>query len=215
MKKLKSVLAIIFSILAISILIYFLPLDGISNKIPFLNRFYNNTILEVISINGKAKVSIDGKEYGETPLTINDLNQGDYKVEIERIADTTDFYKKQTFTVKLTKNTTSRIEIEIGPAGILHGSILYYTPQPNLKKNTGTLSVLCDLEGAKVSLDEEYIKQVPIIAKELTSKEYNIEVSLNGYESLEIPILIEDGYLLNVKAFLFPIPVNFNTVNNE
>ena len=215
MRKLKTTLIIIFSIIALSILIYFLPPEGLISKIPFINRFYSNTVLEIISINGKTKVSINGKDYGETPLTINDLNQGDYTVELERVSDTENFYKKQTFNIQLSKNTTSRIEIEIGPAGILHGSILYYTPQSNLDRNSGTLSVLCDIDESKVYLDRDYVKQTPLIAKELSAKEYDLEVSATNYENLEIPILIENGYLLNVKVFLFPIPVTFITTTNE
>lgn len=214
MKKFKTVLAIIFSVIAVSILIYFIPSDGIASRIPFLNRFYTNTILEIITINGKAKINIDGKEYGDTPVTINELNPGDYTIEFERISDTENFYKKQTLTVKLTKNTTSRIEIEIGPAGVLHGAILYYTPQNNLANREGTLSILSDVENSKVYLDGEYIKRAPVIASKLTAKEYELEIVGDGYETLTIPVLIEEGYLLNVKTYLFPIPIIFDSTDN-
>jgi hypothetical protein len=214
MKKLKTALIVVISIIAISILIYFLPTQGVASKIPFLNRFYTNTILEVITINGKAEVSIDGTEYGETPVTINELSPGEYTVVLDRISDSEDFYKKQTLNVKLTKNTTSRIEMEIGPAGILHGAILYYTPQNNLDQRKGSLSVLCDVEDSKVYLDEEYLKRAPVIANPMTAKEYDLEITADGYESLDIPILIEEGYLLNVKTYLFPIPIIFDTADN-
>jgi hypothetical protein len=214
MKKFKTVLIIILSIIAVSILIYFIPTEGLASKVPFLNRFYTNTILEIITINGKAKVTIDGEEYGETPLTINELSPGDYTVELERISDSVDFYNKQTLNVKLTKNTTSRIEIEIGPAGILHGAILYYSPQNNLDRNEGSLSVLCDVEDSKVYLDGEYLKQAPVIADSMNAKGYDLQLGAEGHEDLDIPILIEEGYLLNVKAYLFPIPIIFDTVDN-
>ena len=215
MTKLKTVLIIIFSIIAISVLIYFIPSDGLTSRIPFLNRFYTNTILEVIAINGKAKVTIDGTEYGETPVTINELNPGDYTIELERIGSTENFYKKQTLSVKLTKNTTSRVEIEIGPAGILHGAILYYTPQNNLTDTEGSISVLSDVESSKVYLDGEYVKQVPVIAHKLIAKQYELEVVAEGYETLTMPVLIEEGYLLNVKSYLFPIPIIFEVQENE
>jgi hypothetical protein len=160
-------------------------------------------------------VKINDKEYGETPLTINELNPGEYTVELERMSDSQDFYQKQTINVRLTKNTTSRVELEIGPAGLLHGAVLYYTPQNNLSNNKGAFSVLCDIENSKVYLDEEYIKQPPIIAKEVDSKEYKLELIAQGYEKLDIPILIEEGYLLNVKVFLFPIPITFEETINE
>lgn len=215
MKKFKTVLIVILAIIATSILIYFLPADGITNKIPFLGKLYRNTTLEVITINGKAKVYIDGEEYGETPLTINDLTPGEYDIELEKISDTQDFYQKESFTINLTKNTTSRIELEIGPAGILHGAILYYTPQNNLEGNTGEVSVLCDIENSKVYLDGEYVKKSPVIAKSLTAKEYELEITADGYDNLTIPILIEKGFLLNVKTYLFPIPISFESGNNE
>jgi hypothetical protein len=215
MKKLKTVLIIIFSIIAISILIYFIPSDGIASRIPFLNRFYTNTILEIITINGKAKVIIDGTEYGETPLTINELNPGDYTIELERIGSTEGFYKKQSLSVKLTKNTTSRVELEIGPAGILHGAILYYSPQNNLSNMEGSISILSDVESSKIYLDGEYIKQAPVIAHKLLAKEYELEVIADGYETLTMPVLIEEGYLLNVKSYLFPIPIIFDVSENE
>lgn len=214
MKKSKTVPIIIFAVVAISILLYFIPTGGLINKIPLLNRLYKNTTLEVITINGKADVYIDGQEYGQTPLTINDLAPGEYNIELEKISDSEDFYQKQTFTIKLTKNTTSRIELEIGPAGVLHGAILYYTQQNNLDKNNGQLSVLCDIEDSKIYLDGEYIKKAPVIAQSMTAKEYELEVSAENYDTLTIPILIEDGYLLNVKTYLFPIPIIFESIDN-
>jgi len=215
MKKFKTVLIVILAIVATSVLIYFLPTDGIANKIPFLNRLYRNTTLEVITINGKAKVSIDDEDYGETPLTINDLAPGEYNVELEKISDSENFYQKQSFTISLAKNTTSRIELEIGPAGILHGAILSYTPQNNLEKNNGEISILCDIENSKIYLDGEYTKKSPLIGRVLTAKEYELEVTADGYDSLTIPVLAEEGYLLNVKTYLFPIPITFEGADNE
>ncbi len=215
MKKLKTALMILLGIIAISTIIYFLPLDNITSRIPFLNRFYSNTILEIVSINGKAKVTIDGTQYGETPLTINELDQGDYAVTLERISETSDFYEPQVFTIKLTKNTTSRMEIEIGPAGIVHGSILYYTQQNGLDKDKGSVSVLCETESSKIYLDTEYVKETPLVARELQPKEYDLEVKATNYDPLKVPILIRNGYLLNIKTYLFPIPVNFENIKNE
>lgn len=214
MKKIKAVPIVVLATVVISILLYFLPSEGLASRLPFLNRFYTNTILEIITINGKAKVSIDGQDYGETPVTINELSPGDYTVELEKISSVDGFYKKETFNVKLSKNTTSRVEMEIGPAGIIHGAILYYSPQNSLNDMQGTLSVLSDVEDSKIYLDGEYIKKAPVIAHNLTAKEYELEVKSEGYETLTIPILIEEGYLLNVKTYLFPIPIIFDTVDN-
>lgn len=215
MNKIKTVLIIFLAIVVVSILLNFLPTQDLGSRIPFLNRFYTNTILEIITINGKAEVKIDGKDYGETPLTVTNLPQGDYTVELNRISDLDDFYKRQTFNVKLTKNTTSRLEVEIGPSGITHGSLLYYTPLLNLSKGVGTLSILSDVPKSRVYIDGEYIEQTPVIARQLETGEYELEISVERYESLEIPFLIEEGYLLNIRSYLFPIPVNLDIITNE
>jgi hypothetical protein len=214
MKKIKPALIIIFSVLAISILIYFVPIDKIIGNLPFINRFYVNTILEVVSINGKANVVINGKEYGETPVTVYDLPEDQYTVEIERISDTADFYNSHTFTLPLTRNTTSRIEIEIGPGDILHGNILYYT-SVNSKDLQGTITVLSEAPDSKVYLNDEYVKDVPLISHILNPGEYDLKIVAPNYEELSKPIIVREGYLLNVKAFLFPIPINFNVVESE
>jgi hypothetical protein len=214
MKKLKTVLIVIFSIVAVSVLLYFLPTENLFIKLPFTDRFYRNTTLEVVAINGKAKVTIDGKDYGETPLNINELTPGDYSITLERISDTENFYETETFNIKLTKNTTSRIEVEIGPAGIIHGAVLYYTEQNSLDKENGLLTILSDIDGSKIYLDAEYLKEAPVVAKPLTSKEYELEVNAEGFENLEIPILVEEGYLLNVQTYLFPILLTFDSSDN-
>ena len=214
MRKFKTVLIVIFSIIAISIIIYFLPNVNIFSRLPFSQRFLRNTTLEIVAINGKANVSIDGEDYGDTPLSINDLNPGDYNVTLERISDTENFYEPETLNIKITKNTTSRIEIEIGPAGIIHGAILYYTEQKSLDNNSGLLTVLSDIENSKVFLEGEYVKETPIVARSFDAKEYDLEVVADGYETLEIPIVVEEGYLLNIKSYLFPIPITFENSDN-
>ena len=73
MKKIKTAIIIIVSIVVLSVLFYFFPPSKLIGKLPFLNRFYNNTTLEVVVQNGKAKVQINEKDEGETPVTIEDL----------------------------------------------------------------------------------------------------------------------------------------------
>ena len=214
MKKIKPALIIIFSVLAISLLLYFVPTERIISKLPFINRFYSNTVLEVVSINGKANVVINGTDYGETPVSVNDLTEDQYVVEIERITDAEDFYKPHTFTVPLTRNTTSRIEIEIGPGDILHGNILYYT-SVNSKDLQGTITILSEADNSKVYLDDQYVKDAPLISHEINPGEYDLKILAPNYDELSTPIIVREGYLLNVKAFLFPIPVNFNIVESE
>ena len=121
-------LIIIVFVLTLSVLLYFIPINRLIGKLPFINQFYNNTTLEILTKRGKARVWVNEKDYGETPTTIENLPEGTYLIELEKIEEGNSFYEKQTFQIELTRNTSARVDLEIGPDNLLHGIILYYTP---------------------------------------------------------------------------------------
>ena len=214
MRNHKTAIIIVGSILLLSILFYFIPINSIIGSLPIIKRFYNNTTLEIVLQNGKAKICINGKEYGETPQEIEDLKEGEYIIELEKIASGETFYKKQTFKIPLYKNTSSRIDLEIGPEDILHGSIIYYSPEPKISNSEGFLTATSNADNAKLYVDGEYLENLPITEVKLQENQYQVKISALGYEDVEIPLIIRKGYLLNLKAFNFPIPVNFDNVED-
>ena len=212
MKNRKTVLIIVCTILVVSIFLYFVPLGKILGNLPFLNVFYNNTSMEIIVEKGKANVLIDGKEYGQTPVTIENLKEGKYIVELQKIISQDTFYRSQIFEIQISKNTSARIDIEIGPEDILNGTILYYTSATNTEKGKGLITITSSAQDSKVYIDKEYVGSSPITNLELADNQYQIKVSALGYEDIEIPVFVRKGYLLNLKTYHFPIPVNFDTV---
>jgi len=163
---------------------------------------------------GRQRIWIDGKEYGETPQEIENLKEGEYTIELEKIASGETFYKKQTFKIPLYKNTSSRIDLEIGPEDILHGSIMYYSPEPKISNSEGFLTATSNADNAKLYIDGEYLEDLPITEIKLQENQYQVKISALGYEDVEIPLIIRKGYLLNLKVFNFPIPVNFDNVED-
>jgi hypothetical protein len=213
-RKNKTALIIIIPVIALSILLYFLPINRLIGSLPLINQFYNNTTLEILTKRGKAKIWIDGKDYGETPATIENLTEGTYLVELERIGEDTSFYEKQSLQIELTRNTSARIDVEIGPDNLLHGIILYYTPV-RTSSQEGFLTITSNVEEARVFLDTEFLKVSPITNLALKENQYDVKVTATGYEDIEVPILIRDNYALNLKTFHFPIPVTFDTLKTE
>jgi hypothetical protein len=214
MKNRKIALIIVVAIIIISIILYFLPLGKILSNIPLIKSFYNNTSIEIITEKGKAQVAINNKDYGQTPTTIENLPEGRYTIELKKIADDNTFYKKQIFEIELAKNTSARIDLEIGPEDILNGTILYYTSVPHTTSGKGLVTITSSATDAKVYVDKEYIGNAPITNLELKDNQYQIKVSATGYEDIEIPVFVRAGYQLNLKTYHFPIPVNFDTVSN-
>jgi hypothetical protein len=207
----KKTIFIIIAILLFSVILYFVPVNRIIGSIPLLNRFYNNTTLEIVTQKGKAKIWIDGKDYGETPNTVENLPEGTYLIELEKIAEENFFYEKQSLQITLTRNTSARIDLEIGPENILHGAIIYYTPL-RTSSEEGLLTVISNAESSKVFIDKEFLKESPITNLNLRENQYQIKVTATGYEEVEVPILIRNNYSLNLKTYHFPIPTTFDTV---
>ena len=214
MKKSKSALIILAIVLLLSVLLYFVPLKQVLTKIPLIRSIYKNTQLEIITPNGKSNIYINGKEYGQTPATITDLVEGTYEVTLERESPSEDFYKSQEFAVNMTRNTTSRINIEIGPDEYLYGSIIYYSKE-NIKSEKELISITSNTQDAKIYLDDEYLKGVPISNFEINPGEYRIKVTAQGYKSVEVPVIVRAQNTINIHAYLLPIPVTFEEVINE
>jgi len=207
MKSLKTAIILISIILLISVLIYFLPIENIFARLPLINTFYTNTTLEIVTPNGKSDIFIDGKEYGQTPNNIYNLVEGKYTVTLKRSEDES-FYKPQNFDINLTKNTTSRINIEIGPDSNISGTVLYYTS--NILSNKGKISITSNADNSKVYLNDEYLNLTPITDLDLNEGEYNIDITANGYETVSTPIIVRNGHVINIKAYLLPIPITYN-----
>lgn len=214
MRKIKTVLIVVATVIVLSVVLYFLPLNKVLSSLPLINKFYNNTTLEVIVEKGKANITINGKDYGQTPTTVENLPEGKYTVELSKITDSNSFYEKHTFEVELVKNTSARIDVEIGPESTLNGTILYYTEVSNISDDKGLLAVSSSATNAKIYIDKEYIGESPLSSLALRDNQYQIKVEATGYETIEIPVFVRKGYQLNLKTYHFPIPVNFDSVNN-
>ncbi len=215
MKKWKSALIITSVVVLISLLFFFLPPEDIFKHIPILKSFYQNTTLEVTVPNGKASVKVNGKEYGETPVNVQNLIAGEYEVELERISTESGYYKPQIFKIQLSKNSTSRINIEIGPDDNLYGSVLYYTEDNNIGSNKGKLTITTNAINSKIYLNSEFLKSAPITNLDINEGEYEIKIEAKNFESLTVPIVVRKGYTLNIKGYLLPIPVIFEEVQSD
>jgi hypothetical protein len=215
MRKWRLPLIIVVTVLLLSVLLFFVPLDNIYTKIPLLNTFYKNTSLEITTPNGKALVEINDKEYGETPVTVQELVAGKYEIELNRVSTQEGFYTRHIFNIELTKNTTSRINVEIGPGDNLNGFLLYYQEENSLSGNSGQITITSDATDAKIYLDDEYLDTTPLTNLELPPKEYTITIRATGYEDLTFPVIVESGHILNIKGYQFPVPITFENVQTN
>lgn len=210
----KRYLPIIFISLAVTIIVsaLFFTRSGewYLRYLPYFKESYKNSSLSVTTRKGIASIEINDKAYGETPLVAENLEEGRYEVKLTKkvSSDQESFYDEVVLFVDLYKNTEAIIDIEIGPEGYKAGYLLYYTPAPQASTQTGFLTVKSSAVDAQMLLDGDLYGKLPISVDELEEGEYKITVSANGFESIEVPIIVRQGYNLNVNTFLLPVPVN-------
>lgn len=212
MKKLTAIIIIFIVFVIITLVFVFFPPNNILENIPFINTLYTNSTLTINSPNSKSEVFIDGTSYGQTNQTINDLSEGTYTITLKRVTDATSstqlFYNDAVFVVELTNNTESIINMEIGPSSLLSGYILYYSDSPSALGDQGYFTVSSLPENSSVYLDDQFLAKTPILMQKINAGNYTIRIECQGYESIEVPIIIRSDYNLNVNTYLFPIPTD-------
>jgi hypothetical protein len=207
MKKLKTAIIVLAVLLLISLAYFFIPADRILSSLPFVKDLYNNTSITVNSRNGKAEVIINGKNHGETPVDLSGLEEGQYEITLKRVSENIEFYKTRNYKIDLPRNTEAVIDLEIGPADSTSGYILYYTKSP-ATDDSGYITIQNTPEDASVFLDGEFLAKTPVNAYTLKEKDYQVKVTAAGYEDVSFPIVVREGYNLNIRSYQFPVPIN-------
>jgi hypothetical protein len=212
-----TILIIITFTVIISAVFFTRRPENFLRDLPYFEDLYKNTNLTINSRNGTFEVKIEGEDYGQTPVEVNNLAEGQYRIELDRVTDNENsFYEPQTFFIDLYRDTEAFVDLEIGPSDYKSGYILYYTPAPKSDSETGYLSVQSNASEAEIYIDNEYYSSLPIKVEEFAMGDYNLKIKEDGYEEVEVPIIIRDGFNLNVNTHLMPIPTDLkNNINVE
>jgi len=214
MKKLTAIIIIFVLFVIISVLFIFFPPINVLQNIPLVKDLFTNGTISVNSPNSKSEIYINDKSYGETNQTISNLTQGTYTIKLERVTDATStdqyFYNEAVFIVEVTNNTESIVNIEVGPSSMLAGYILYYSKSPSSLGEKGFLTISSSPDNSSIYIDNQFLAKTPVLMEKLDAGEYTLRVEAQGYEEVEVPIIIRSDYNLNVNTYLFPVPINYS-----
>ena len=205
MGKFLKISLIILGFLLLGLFLHF----ELFYKLPFANKLQDNAVLSINTRRGIATVYLDGVDKGETPLTIPNLPEGGHTVELEKVSENSEIYPKQNFYVELYPNTEAVIDVEIAPDSFKSGHILYYSPLAGRAGQEGAISIRGDLPNYNVKIGGMEIEKSELSSYKLEPKEYDIVVSAKGFEPLEFPAIVREGYDLNIRIYLLPIPMDF------
>jgi len=164
----------------------------------------NRSALEVRVANGEAQVLLNNEVVGNTPFESKNIKPGTNVVAIR--SDTRQYQTEIKF-LPSKKDTiyTVGIERDLGISDLFSsGRELWFDKDGS----ENTLRIVSEPSGADVYVDGSKIGTTPFSSAAITSGDYNLRISLSGYESNETNINIQKGYTLNVSAKLFPYPVD-------
>ena len=159
--------------------------------------------ISVQALNSDADIYINDKFVGKTPYESNDIKPGQNKISLK-----TGDRQYQT-TVNFLSNTNNLLHV-VGIVRDLGVSDTFSSGQDFWfeKDNSGNvLRVVSEPDQAKVYLDGAEIGTTPFLTGNISDGDYELKVTLPGYETQTTRINVKEGYVLNASVKLFPMLV--------
>lgn len=193
-----------------TVLIYFLGILGIALVVFFggevfkyLGGFGGKAGLTVEVVNEEAIVLINNKEVGKTPFESKNIKSGTNTVTVRgtsaQYQTTIKFLpskKGQTFAVGMVR--------DLGISDVFSSGQEFWFDKDN---PNDTLRIVSEPSGASVFIDGSEIGKTPFSSAAITTGDYELKISLDGYETQTTRLHIQKGYTLNGSIKLFPYPV--------
>jgi hypothetical protein len=143
-----------------------------------------------------ARVFVDGRERGRTPLAIRSLARGAHQVRLarpgyafeERRIVVTESEPVQSITVTLAREAASRIRQPATPGTV--------------GTSSGSLVIDSLPSGAKVFIDERLVGTTPVLVPEVAVGEHAVRLARDGYQTWSSSVRVVSGERNRVTASL-------------
>lgn len=145
----------------------------------------------------KSKVFLNGKEAGQTPLQLENLDEGEYLVRLDPIAEATASSKTswQGY-VKLNGGTLTVVNRELADSkAASSGEVI------TLEKGSG-VTLISTPVGAEVMVDDKSYGVTPITISDLTHGEHQFVIGKDNFLKRSIRASVVEGYNLNISVDL-------------
>jgi hypothetical protein len=140
-----------------------------------------------------ARVSIDGRARGVTPLTVRDLPHGPHTITIVRGG-----YEAEERKVSLSPSR---------PSASVTVALRRETPAPAAGARViGSVAVDSRPTGARVYLDDRLAGTTPIVVPEVAAGSHAIRIELEGYQRWSSSVRVVAGERSKVNASLDRLP---------
>jgi serine/threonine protein kinase len=141
--------------------------------------------LSITSRPSRADVYINDEFRGRTPLTLENLPPGSYRLKV-----ILEGYEDWERSVVVRAGVITSVTAE-----------LTTLPPP-----TGSLSITSRPEGARVYLEDDFRGHTPLTLERIAPGSYELNVTLEGYEDWERSVVVRAGVITSVTAELTVLP---------
>ncbi len=200
-KPLKNLLKALILILVIIVLAIFRPWTYIS-LLPLIGP---KAALTVNATAGRAEVYLNDEKVGDTPYSAEDLQPGDYKLEIRRVSEQEGFYEPYTKQIHLESDTRTFVETEIGPSIQFSSVKLMYYQKNNSEK--ASIFISSTPTDSTVWIDDLKYGTTPLSNESINEGTHSIKIEKDGYIESQSQIQARNGYTLIVEFNLLAKPI--------
>ncbi|EKE00222.1 MAG: Amylopullulanase, GH57 family [uncultured bacterium] len=190
--RFPSYLIYILAIACVGLIVYF---GG--STIKNLFKLKGVSALTVTNTNEEAQVFVNDTLLGNTPIEAKEVKSGENKVTIKTSSRT---YET---TISFLPNTHIILNRDLAISDNFSSGQNFWMEKAS---SQSVLNVTSEPVDAGVFIDNTEVGKTPYSSSTLTPGEYDLRVSLSGYEDQTARIKIQKGYNLNVAVKLFPQP---------
>ncbi len=193
----------------LTIIIYLFAIVGVGATVYFGGNLLTTLLnpnaragLNVEVLNGSADVFINDEKVGTTPFESTNLKPGENTIKIQQ--GTRVYQTGITFIKDAEKIPFVDLKRDLGVSDIFSSGQTAWYDQNDIPT---VLSIISEPPEAAVFIDGTEVGKTPFSSDALTDGEYDLKVSLEGYEAHTSRIIVQTGYRLNLAVKLFPTPV--------
>jgi len=196
-----------------TVLIYFLGILGIAlvvffggELIRYLGGFGGKAELTIQVTTGEAQVLVNNKLLGKTPFESKNINSGTNTVTVKNESQQ---YQTSIKFLPSKKGMVYSVGMvrDLGVSDTFSSGQEFWFDKDN---PSDTLKIISDPSGATVYIDNSEVGKTPFSSSTITTGDYEVKISLAGYETQVTRINVQKGYTLNgsIKLFPYPVPVS-------
>ena len=148
---------------------------------PWVPCFARTIPPAIVSSPPGARVFVDNREYGRTPVAVGDLTRGAHSVRITRDGYVTDERPVTITSTERAHSVTVQLAAERTPPAPAAVNPPAAPPRAAIKTGTGLLSVESHQAGAKVFIDGRFVGTTPLRLPDVPAGEHALHLDHDGY----------------------------------